>query len=334
MSSTTHRFLRGGHFLLASVAETASIASIFIIRHGTKRPWQDCCGRIANSLETALKIRAGYDIAFQCYQDTPMVLMLSVHPTRHADLLTEHRIRLPNGIGSHDYLDTFGNTCTRLVAPPGLLEIRNDFIIRDSGQLDAVVPDAQQWDVSALPDEALMYLLGSRYCDTQKLSDLAWSLFGGIDGGWQRVRAICDYVHNHLEFGYDHARCDRTASEGHAERVGVCRDFAHLAVTLCRCLNVPARYCTGYLGDIGVPRDPAPMDFSAWFEVFLDGRWFTFDARHNHSRIGRIVIARGRDAADVAISTAFGPAPLARFSVVTDEVADEDCDQRGLKEAA
>jgi transglutaminase-like putative cysteine protease len=172
------------------------------------------------------------------------------------------------------------NTCTRLVAPPGLLEIRNDFIIRDSGQPDAVVPDAQQWDVSALPDEALMYLLGSRYCDTQKLSDLAWSLFGGIEGGWQRVQAICDYVHNHIEFGYHHARCDRTASEGHAERIGVCRDFAHLAVTLCRCMNIPARYCTGYLGDIGVPRDPAPMDFSAWFEVFLDGRWFTFDARH------------------------------------------------------
>jgi transglutaminase-like putative cysteine protease len=285
-------------------------------------------------LETALKIRAGYDIAFQCYQDTPMVLMLSIHPSRQQDLLTEHRIRLANRIESHDYLDAFGNTCTRLVAPSGLLEIRNDFIIRDSGQPDAVVPDAQQWDVSALPDEALTYLLGSRYCDTQKLSDLAWSRFAGINVGWQRVQAICDYVHNHVEFGYQHARSDRTASEGHAERVGVCRDFAHLAVTLCRCMNIPARYCTGYLGDIGVPRDPAPMDFSAWFEVFLAGRWFTFDARHNHPRIGRIVMARGRDAADVAISTAFGPAPLARFTVVTDEVTDADCEKRGLMEAA
>jgi transglutaminase-like putative cysteine protease len=281
-----------------------------------------------------LKIRAGYDIAFQCYQDTPMVLMLSVHPSRQPDLLTEHRIQLPGSIRSHEYLDAFGNTCTRLVASSGLLEIRNDFIIRDSGQPDAVVPDAQQWDVGVLPDEALTYLLGSRYCDTQKLSDLAWSLFAGINGGGQRVQAICDYVHNRIEFGYHHARCDRTASEGHAERVGVCRDFAHLAVALCRCMNIPARYCTGYLGDIGVPPDPAPMDFSAWFEAFLDGRWLTFDARHNHPRIGRIVMARGRDAADVAISTAFGPAPLARFTVVTDEVTDADSEKRGLMEAA
>jgi transglutaminase-like putative cysteine protease len=281
-----------------------------------------------------LKIRAGYDIAFECFQDTPMVLMLSVHPSRRQDLLTEHRIRLSDGIESHDYVDAFGNICTRLTAPPGLLEIRNDFIIRDSGAPDPVVPGAQQWDVADLPDEALMYLLGSRYCDTQKLSDLAWAQFGGIDGGWQRVQAICDYVHGHIEFGYHHARGDRTASEGHAERTGVCRDFAHLAVTLCRCMNIPARYCTGYLGDIGVPKDPAPMDFSAWFEVFLDGRWFTFDARHNHPRIGRIVIARGRDAADVAISTAFGPAPLARFTVVTEEVTEADCRQLGLMQAA
>jgi transglutaminase-like putative cysteine protease len=177
--------------------------------------------------------------------------------------------------------------------------------------------------VGDLPDEALPYLLGSRYCDTQKLSDQAWAMFGGITGGWQRVQAICDYVHDRIEFGYHHARCDRTASEGHEERIGVCRDFAHLAVTLCRSINIPARYCTGYLGDIGVPRDPAPMDFSAWFEAFLDGHWYTFDARHNHPRIGRVVIARGRDAADVAISTTFGSATLTRFTVVTEEVVEE-----------
>jgi len=282
-------------------------------------------------LETVLKIRAGYDIAFKCHRETAMALMLSVHPSRHKDLLTEHRIQLSNEIASHDYRDAFGNICTRLVAPPGLLEIRNDFVIADSGLPDEVVPDARQWDVAALPDETLLYLLGSRYCDTQKLSDLAWSQFGGINGGWRRVQAICDYVHNHIEFGYHHARCDRTASEGHSERIGVCRDFAHLAVTLCRCMNIPARYCTGYLGDIGVPKDPAPMDFSAWFEVFLDGRWFTFDARHNRPRIGRIVMARGRDAADVAISTAFGPAQLARFSVVTEELADKDYNPRNFE---
>jgi transglutaminase-like putative cysteine protease len=232
-------------------------------------------------------------MAFQCYQETPMLLMLSVRPERAADLLTEHRIQLSNEIPSRDYRDLFGNVCTRLVAPAGLLEIRNEFVISDNGFPDEVSPRAEQWPIDSLPDEALVYLLGSRYCDTEKLSQLAWQQFGFIGGGWQCVKAICDYVHNRLEFGYHHARPDRTASEGHQERCGVCRDFAHLAVTLCRCLNIPARYCTGYLGDIGVPRDPAPMDFSAWFEAFLDGRWFTFDARHNHPRIGRVVIGRG-----------------------------------------
>jgi transglutaminase-like putative cysteine protease len=219
-------------------------------------------------------------------------------------------------------------------SPPGLIEICNEFLIADSGLPDETNVQAEQWAVGDLPDEALTYLLGSRYCDTQKLSDQAWAMFGGIRGGWQRVQAICDYVHDRIEFGYHHARCDRTASEGHEERIGVCRDFAHLAVTLCRCMNIPARYCTGYLGDIGVPRDPAPMDFSAWFEVFLDGHWYTFDARHNHPRIGRIVIARGRDAADVAISTTFGSATLARFTVVTDEVVDEANKSRTLETAA
>ncbi len=266
-----------------------------------------------------MKIEAGYDIAFNCAEDVPVVLMLSVHPSRQPDLLTDHRIELSPAVELRDYLDAFGNICTRLVAQPGLLEIRNRFVIADSGMPDEVAPEAAQWEIHRLPDEALVYLLGSRYCDTERLSDLAWSLFGNIQGGWQRVQAICNYVHQRLEFGYHHARCDRTAAEGHQERIGVCRDFAHLAVTLCRCINIPARYCTGYLGDIGVPRDPAPMDFSAWFEVYLGGRWYTFDARHNHPRIGRIVIARGRDAADVAISTTFGPAQLARFSVLTEE---------------
>jgi transglutaminase-like putative cysteine protease len=250
-----------------------------------------------------------------------MLLMLSVHPSRQQHLLSEHRVRFSSNVGSRDYLDAFGNVCTRLVAPPGLLQIHNRFVIADSGKPDEYAPAAEQWEIDRLPDDALVYLLGSRYCDTQKLSDLAWQQFGRLRG-WQLVQTICDYVHERIEFGYHHARCDRTAAEGHDERIGVCRDFAHLAVTLCRCMNVPARYCTGYLGDIGVPRDPNPMDFSAWFEVFLGGKWYTFDARHNHRRIGRIVIARGRDAADVAISTTFGPAQLTRFSVITEEVKD------------
>jgi transglutaminase-like putative cysteine protease len=273
--------------------------------------------------ENHVKIRAGYDIAFNCFQDVPMVLMLSVHPSRQHDLLTEHSIQFSPNVVAQDYKDVFGNVCTRLVAPPGLMEIRNQFIIADSGKPDDVAHDAEQLPLEQLPHDALMYLLGSRYCDTQKLSDLAWSMFGGISGGWQRVQAICDYVHDRITFGYHYARNDRTASEGHDERAGVCRDFAHLAVTLCRCMNIPARYCTGYLGDIGVPADPAPMDFSAWFEVFLGGRWYTFDARHNQPRIGRVVIARGRDAADVAISTTFGSAMLTRFVVITEEVQEQ-----------
>ena len=249
-----------------------------------------------------------------------MVLLLSVHPSREKDLVTPQRIELTAAVAARQGLDPFGNVWTRLLAPAGRLEIRTDFLINDSGLPDEVAPGAQQWAVHDLPDDVLPFLYGSRYCDTQKLSDLAWSLFGPVIGGWERVQAICDYVHNRIQFGYHHARCDRTASEGHLEQAGVCRDFAHLAVTLCRCMNIPARYCTGYLGDIGVPKDPAPMDFSAWFEVFLDGRWFTFDARHNVPRIERIVIARGRDAADVAISTQFGNAWLTRFGVVTEEV--------------
>src|ERR1700684_2047805 len=239
-----------------------------------------------------------------------MVLMLSIEPARGKDLLGEHRIWFSPALEARDYVDLFGNTCTRIVAPPGLVEIRNEFLIADSGLPDEVAPEARQLEVGELPDSVLIYLLASRYCDTEKLSDLAWSLFGATTPGWRRVQAICDYAHDRICFGYHHARADRTASEGHEECIGVCRDFAHLAATLCRCMNIPARYCTGYLGDIGVPPDTAPMDFSAWFEVFLDGRWLTFDARHNRPRIGRILMARGRDATDVAISTTFGPCVL------------------------
>ena len=266
-----------------------------------------------------MKIEAGYDIAFECDADVPMLLMLSVHPSRRHDVLDAPKMSFSPTIASRDYVDMFGNICTRLIAPAGPLHISSRFIISDTGDHDETAPNAGQWEIDRLPDDALVYLLGSRYCDTQKLSDLAWREFASTKSGWERVQAICDYVHGRLQFGYQHARGDRTAAEGHEERIGVCRDFAHLAITLCRCMNIPARYCTGYLGDIGVPRDPAPMDFSAWFEAYLDGKWYTFDARHNVPRIGRILIARGRDAADVAISTSFGTARLAHFSVVTEE---------------
>jgi transglutaminase-like putative cysteine protease len=199
------------------------------------------------------------------------------------------------------------------------LKLSNRFVIRDSGVQEGMPWGAQQALVNDLPDEILVYLLGSRYCDTDRLATLAWKNFGTIAGGYPRVQAILDYVHKRISFGYEHARADRTASEAHSERKGVCRDFAHLAITLCRCMNIPARYCTGYLGDIGVPADPAPMDFSAWFEVYLGGAWYSMDARHNIPRIGRLLVARGRDATDAAISTAFGNAQLERFDIITAE---------------
>jgi transglutaminase-like putative cysteine protease len=267
-----------------------------------------------------MKIRAGYEIAFGVPQPTPMILMLTVHPSRINDVLTRHDlVTLPN-VPLRHYRDLFGNTCTRVVAPPGWIEFQTDFVIRDSGLPDEVCCGLPQTSIEQLPDDVLVYLLGSRYCDTQTLSDFAWRTFGATTPGWDRVHAICDFVHNQIRFDYSSARNDRTASGAFRERVGVCRDFTHLAITLCRCMNIPARYCTGYLGDIGVEPDPAPMDFSAWFEVFLAGRWFAFDARHNHPRIGRIVIARGRDAADVAISTNFGPARLEKFKIITHEL--------------
>jgi transglutaminase-like putative cysteine protease len=218
------------------------------------------------------------------------------------------------------YRDGFGNWCTRLVAPPGRIRLSTNAVVRDSGEPDVVVPDARQHPVEDLPEESLVYLLGSRYCETDRLSDMAWSMFGTTPPGWARVQAICDFVHRHIVFGYPHARPTKTAWEAFNEGNGVCRDYAHLAIAFCRCLNIPARYCTGYLGDIGVPPSPDPMDFSAWFEVFLGGRWYTFDARNNVPRIGRVLIARGRDASDVAISSTFGPNTLASFKVWTDEV--------------
>jgi len=268
-----------------------------------------------------MQIRAGFEITYDCPQPTPMLLALSVHPSRMKDVIGPHNIRFDPMIGAADYRDAFGNMITRIVAPAGRLTMSADFLVNDPGTLDAYVPEAAQHAVQDLPDEALVFLLGSRYCDTDRLSDTAWALFGGTPLGWARVQAICDYVHDRITFGYEHADPTRTAFGGHSERRGVCRDFAHLAVTLCRCMNIPARYCTGYLGDIGVPVLDVPGDFSAWFEVYLGGHWHTFDARHNQRRIGRILMARGRDATDVAIATTFGPCTLAGFRVITDEIA-------------
>lgn len=266
-------------------------------------------------------IRAGYDIRFETEVATPMTAMLSIHPSRNMDLVTPHRIVTVPEIPLYDYLDSYGNVCSRLNIPSGGITISCDFTIKDSGEPDPQMPEAWQHPVEDLPDDVLIYLLGSRYCETDRLLETAWSLFGHIQPGWTKVQAIVDFVHGHIEFGYHHARNTRTAWESYQEQQGVCRDFAHLAVTLCRCMNIPARYCTGYLGDIGIEPVDAPMDFSAWFDVYLGGKWHTFDARHNRPRIGRILMARGRDATDTALTTSFGPAVLTNFEVHTDEVA-------------
>ena len=266
-------------------------------------------------------IRAGYAIAFECSAVTPMILHLNIHPSRQSDLILPDVVRTAPHCATDAYLDLFGNRVTRVEAPAGVITFHNDFTIQDSGAPDETPEDTPLTPVAQLPSDALVYLLASRYCDSDNLSDFAWSQFGGVGGGTRLVQTICDFVNGRIRFDYAAANPRRTASDGLREGVGVCRDFAHLAAALCRAMNVPARYCTGYLGDIGVPPDPAPMDFSAWFEVFLNGRWHTFDARHNKPRIGRIVMARGRDAADVAISTAFGQPVLKRFEVTTHEEA-------------
>jgi transglutaminase-like putative cysteine protease len=265
-------------------------------------------------------IRLGYELVYQCPQLTPMIVNLNVHHSRAPDLVRPDIMSTDPFTALVPYRDGFGNWCTRLVAPVGRIRITADSLVRDSGLLETAVPDAVQHPVESLPDDTLVYLLGSRYCDTDNLSDIAWNLFGTGVTGWARVQAVCDFVHQHITFGYEFARPTRTASEAFHERRGVCRDYAHLAVALCRCLNIPARYCTGYLGDIGIPASDAPMDFAGWFEAYLGGTWHTFDARNNEPRIGRVLIARGRDAADVAISMTFGPNVLEGFRVWADEV--------------
>ncbi len=267
-----------------------------------------------------MKIRVGFEMIYECPQPTPMIFNLNVHFTRVSDLVGRDDLMFDPPVPVAGYRDSFGNWCTRVVAPKGRMRVSADALVNDTGAPDAIVPDARQLPVPDLPEETLLFLLGSRYCETDRLSETAWSLFGQAPAGWGRVQAICDYVHRHIAFGYEHARMTRSALEAYYDKTGVCRDYTHLAVAFCRCMNIPARYCTGYLGDIGTPPPYGPMDFAAWFEAFLDGHWYTFDARNNTPRIGRVLIARGRDASDVAISSTFGPNELAGFKVWTDEV--------------
>jgi len=267
-------------------------------------------------------IRVGYELVFDVPAPAPMLLMLDLVSERDPSVRRMGGMRVEPPVYLDRFFDAFGNRSTRIIAPSGPLKIWDDLIVADDGWPDHVPHGVDQEPVQQLPHELLIYLLGSRYCEVDRLTDIAWNLFGGVMGGWARVQAVCNWVHSHVEFGYKHARPTKTAFDVYQERNGVCRDFTHLALTFCRCLAIPARYVTGYLGDIGVPVSPDPMDFSGWFEVYLGGRWYTVDARHNRPRIGRVVMARGRDAVDVAMTTSFGKTELKRFSVWTDEVAE------------
>jgi len=269
-----------------------------------------------------MHIRVGYELIYECPQPTPMILNLSIHYTRASDVVVPDFMTTDPRVPISAYRDGFGNWCTRIVAPAGRIRIASTGVVRDSGEPDEIAPSACQHPVQELPEETLVYLLGSRYCETDRLSQTAWDLFDRISPGWARVQAICDYVHRHIAFDYKHASSTRTAEQAFRERRGVCRDYAHLAVAFCRAMNIPARYCTGYLGDIGMPPPYAPMDFAAWFDAYLGGRWYSFDPRNNVPRIGRVLMARGRDASDVAISSTFGPNELVGFKVYTDEAVE------------
>jgi transglutaminase-like putative cysteine protease len=267
-----------------------------------------------------MRIRVGYELNYCFPQATPMILALSIHYSRASDIIVADHVTTEPSVPIAGYRDGFGNWCTRIVAPPGSFRIKTDALIRDTGKPDRVAADARQHDVQNLPEETLVFLLGSRYCETDLLSQIAWDLFERSQPGWARVQAICDYVQRRITFDYQQARATRTAWEAWNDCVGVCRDYAHLGIAFCRCMNIPARYCTGYLGDMGTLPPYGVGDFAAWFEVYIGGDWYIFDARNNVPRIGRVLLARGRDASDVAIATTFGPNTLESFKVWTDEV--------------
>ncbi|HEY2586453.1 MAG TPA: transglutaminase family protein [Tepidisphaeraceae bacterium] len=265
-------------------------------------------------------IHIGYELVFEVPAPVSMQLMLYTHPSRVATLLKPEQLIVEPSIPVHNFIDSFGNHAARIVAPAGKLRLYYDNIAQDSGEHEPKIDGARLHSVDELPDECLQFLLASRYCEVDRMLDMAWDLFGKTPPTWERVQAVMDWVHGHVQFGYEFARPTKTAYDVCTERQGVCRDFMHLAITMLRALNVPARYATGYLGDIGVPPAPFPMDFSAWFEVYLGNRWYAMDARHNEPRIGRVLQARGRDAVDVALTTSFGSTRLEKFTVWTDEV--------------
>jgi transglutaminase-like putative cysteine protease len=273
--------------------------------------------------EAMIRIYVGSELSFEFPQPTPMIALLNVHFSRFSDLERPDHLKTKLAVPIEDYRDSFGNWCARLVAPAGAFTLSTNTVVRDSGMPDQVALDAVQHPVEQLPSDTLQFLLGSRYCETDALSDEAWRLFGHMTPGWSRVQAICDFVHDRMTFGYEHSRPTRTAFETYNECRGVCRDYAHLTTAFCRCLNIPTRYCTGYITDIGLPPPYEPMDFAAWIEVYLGGRWHAFDPRNNAPRVGRILVAQGRDAADVPLTHSFGPNTLTGFKVWAEEARAE-----------
>lgn len=267
-----------------------------------------------------MQIRIGYELAFALSRATPMQLMLYVHPEQAPALRHPERIVVEPAVPVEDFVDGFGNHAARILAPTGSVHIRYDNVIEDAGRPEPSLEGLALTPAHAMPPECWQFLLASRYCEVDRMGEIAWDLFGSTPESWERVRAVVEWVHTHVTFGYQFARPTKSAFDVYVERQGVCRDFQHLAITFLRALNIPARYTTGFLGDIGVPASDSPMDFSAWAEVYLDGAWYPIDARHNQARIGRVVMARGRDAVDVALTTSFGAATLTRFTVWTDEV--------------
>jgi transglutaminase-like putative cysteine protease len=282
-------------------------------------------------MDCFMLIRVGYELLLEAPEPVPTLLQLYLHPSQGPKLTQPEQVQITPPLPIDEFTDGFGNRVGRLLLPSGEVQLCNNVILEDPGCPDVINPAARQHSVQELPPEVLPYLLSSRYCEVDRLSEVAWQLFDQTPTGWARVQAVCDWVHCHIRFGYEYARPTKTAYDVYTERTGVCRDFNHLAIAFCRCLNIPARYATGYLGDIGIPPQPLPMDFSAWFEAYLDHQWYTFDARHNTPRVGRILMARGRDGVDAALMTSFGQVNLKRFRVWTDEVSREAALSLGLK---
>jgi transglutaminase-like putative cysteine protease len=275
-----------------------------------------------------MRIRYGCEITFHVDMPTPTLCLVDLRPERRVEAEEDIPFTTTPAQIVRTDRDAYGNVLRRFVAQPGDTTIKLEGTVDDTGALDDRDPDAARLSVASLPADALLYLAGSRYCETDKLSQLAWDIFGSAPATTRLVEDICTFVHENVVFDYAQARNTRTAVETLQEGVGVCRDFAHLAITLCRALNVPARYVNGCLGDIGVPYNPDPMDFNAWFEAYLGGRWYTFDARHNVRRIGRIAVAYGRDAADVPMLQTIGPHVLKSFAVTTYEITDTAAAQK------